>query len=290
MLDTATTRDCLEGQFTRYEVRGPVAWVFMNRPQYANTQNYRMLDELDGWFRRAVEDDDVHAIVLAGEGKHFSAGHDLGTPDQDNDMERERKLLWDNHLTKDKGGAERQFTVEQDVYLGLCRRWQDIPKPTVAMVQGACIAGGLMLAFACDLVVASDDAFFQDPVLAFGVPGVEYCSHWFDLPPRIAREFLYLGQRMPAERAYNFGLINRCVPREELEATTTEVAEALAKLPGFGFKLAKQAMALVDDARGKRTVNDATFALHHLGHAHSQLTTGSIAGGLDPKAVKANSK
>ena len=286
MLDTPTAT---QGQFTRYETRGAVAWVFMNRPKYANTQNYRMLDELDALFRRAVEDDTIRAIVLAGEGKHFSAGHDLGTPDADNDLPRERKLLWDNHLTKDKGGAERQFTVEQDVYLGLCRRWQDIPKPTVAMVQGACIAGGLMLAFACDLVVASEDAFFQDPVLAFGVPGVEYYSHMFDLPPRIAREFLYLGQRMPAARAHHFGLINRMVPREELETVTTEITESLAKIPPFGFKLAKQAMTMIDDARGKRTVNDGIFGLHHLAHAHSQLTTGSLAGGLDPKKVKEGS-
>jgi enoyl-CoA hydratase len=283
MLDTRNG----QGQFTLYEVRGSVAWVRMNRPQYANTQNYRMLDELDGWFRKAVEDDEVRVIVLAGEGKHFSSGHDLGTPDCDNDFERERKGLWDNHLTKDKGGAERQYTIEQDVYLGLCRRWQDIPKPTIAMVQGACIAGGLMLAFACDLVVASDDAFFQDPVLAFGVPGVEYMPHMFEIPTRIAREFLYLGQKMKAPRAYEVGMINRAVPRDQLEAEVEAIAERLAAIPPFGFKLAKQAMNMIDDGRGKRTVNDGIFAMHHLAHAHSQLTTGNLAGGLDPKKVKA---
>lgn len=282
MLDTREG----QGQFTRYEVRGNVAWVRMNRPQYANTQNYRMLDELDGWFRKAVEDDDVRVIVLAGEGKHFSSGHDLGTPDCDNDFERERKLLWDDHLTKDRKGAERQYTIEQDVYLGLCRRWQDIPKPTIAMVQGACIAGGLMLAFACDLVVASEDAYFQDPVLAFGVPGVEYCPHLFDMPARIAREFLYLGQRMPAPRAYEVGMINRVVPREGLEDEVNTMAERLGAIPPFGFKLAKQAMHMVDEGRSKRMVNDGIFAMHHLAHAHSQLMTGSLAGGLDPKKVK----
>lgn len=283
MLDTTTTH---EGQFTRYEVRGPVAWVFMNRPQYANTQNYRMLDELDAHFRRAVEDESVRAIVLAGEGKHFSAGHDLGTPDADNDMPRTRKLLLDDHLPKDKDGAERQYTIEQDIYLGLCRRWQDMPKPTVAMVQGACIAGGLMLAFACDMVVASEDAFFQDPVLAFGVPGVEYVPHLYDLPPRIAREFLYLGERLPAARAHHYGLINRIVPRDQLEQSVTELAEKLAKLPPFAFKLGKQAMAMVDEGRGKRTGNDAIFHMHHLAHAHNMMLYGTLGAGLDAKKVK----
>ncbi|MBP7336281.1 enoyl-CoA hydratase [Niveispirillum sp.] len=275
-------------QFVRYEVKDAVAWIWLARPQYSNAQNYRMLNELDGCFRRAVEDDAVRAIVLGGEGKHFSAGHDLGTPDKDKHLPRERIHLWPDHLTR--GGAEAQYALEQDAYLGLCRRWQEVPKPTVAMVQGACIAGGVMLAMMCDMIVASDDAYFQDPVLRMGVPGVEYTPHLFDLPPRIAREFLMLGQRLTAQRAYDFGVINRVVPRADLEAQTAAIAADLAKQPAFGMVLAKQAMNFIENIRGKRTSMDALFHIHHLAHAHNQLVTGNLVGGMDAKAMSSANK
>jgi len=274
-------------EFVTYEKRGKVAWLMLNRPEYANTQNYRLLGQLDDCFRRAVEDQDVRVIVLGGKGKHFSSGHDLGTPGRDWDQDRERKLLWWDHRGLD--GVEPQYSLEQDAYLGFCRRWQDIPKPTIAMVQGACVAGGLMLAWVCDMIVASDDAFFQDPVVRMGIPGVEYFAHGFELPPRIAREFLLLGERMPAARAYHFGMVNRLAPREELEATVTKIAEEIAERPRFGLTLTKQAMNLVEEERGKRTVMDGVFHMHHLAHAHNQLTKGSLIAGLGAKEMaKAN--
>jgi enoyl-CoA hydratase len=137
-------------EYVTYDVKDGVAWVMLNRPQYSNAQNYRLLGQLDDAFKRAVEDDEVKVIVLGGEGKHFSAGHDIGTPEKDSHMPRIRTSMWWDHLNK--GGAERQYVLEQDGYLGLCRRWQEIPKPMIAMVQGACIAGGLMLAWVCDLI------------------------------------------------------------------------------------------------------------------------------------------
>ena len=100
-----------------------------------------------------------------------------------------------------KPGGEFLYAREQEVYLGMCRRWREMPKPTIAMVQGACIAGGLMLAWVCDLIVASEDAFFPDPVVRMGIPGVEYFAHVHELNPRIAKEFLFLGERMTAARA-----------------------------------------------------------------------------------------
>ena len=112
----------------------------------------------------------------------------------------------------------------------MCRRWREIPKPTIAMVQGACIAGGLMLAWVCDLIIASEDAFFQDPVNRMGIPGVEYFAHAFELPPRVAKEFLLLGERMTAQRAQQFGMVNRIVSREDLRAEVTSVAAKLAAI------------------------------------------------------------
>jgi enoyl-CoA hydratase len=275
-------------EFVSYELRGDVAWIMLERPDVGNAQNYRMLNQLDDLFRRAVDDDAVKAIVLGGRGKHFSAGHDLGTPEKDKHLSRERKLLWWDHL--DREGAEGQYVLEQDAYLGFCRRWQDIPKPMIAMVQGACIAGGLMLAWVCDMIVASDDAYFQDPVVRMGVPGVEYFAHAFELPPRIAREFLLLGERMPAERAYQFGMVNRIVPRDQLQSEVERIAGEIAKRPRFGVALTKQAINHVEDLRGKRTAMDAVFHMHHLAHAHNQLVTGNLVGGMDLKAMSSANK
>lgn len=275
-------------EYVTYRVESNVAWVMLNRPQYSNAQNYRLLAQLDDAFRRAVEDDDVKVIVLGGEGKHFTAGHDIGTPEKDSHMERERVHLWPNHLTR--GGAERQYVLEQDAYLGLCRRWQDIPKPTIAMVQGACIAAGLMLAWVCDLIIASDDAFFQDPTVRMAQPGVEYFAHAFELPPRVAKELLYLGRRMPAQRAYQFGMVNEIFPRETLREEVAKIAAEIAERNSFGLTLTKQAVNFVEDLRGKRQAMDGVFHMHHLAHAHNQLMTGNLVGGLDAKAMAAANK
>lgn len=288
MTTTATPDSAAVGaptpSFVSYEVRDTaIAWITLQRPQYSNAQNYRLLNQLDDCFRRAVEDDAIKAIVLAGAGKHFSAGHDIGSPERDRMMPRERRTLWYDHV--DKPGAEAQYVLEQDAYLGFCRRWQELPKPTIAMVQGACVAGGLMLAWACDLIVASDDAFFQDPVLHMGVPGVEYFAHAFELPPRIAREFLLLGRRMPAERAYLYGMVNQVVPRAELESTVRELAAELAQRSRFGVALTKQAISLVENLRGKRVAMDGVFHMHHLAHAHNQLLSGNLVNNLDAKAM-----
>ena len=275
-------------RFVTYDVREGVAWVMLNRPQYGNAQNYRLLNEVDGCFRRAIDDDAVKVIVLGGEGKHFSAGHDLGTPDKDTHLQRERIGLWWDH--SDKDGAERQYVLEQDVYLGLCRRWAAMPKPAIAMVQGACIAGGLMLAWVCDMIVASEDAFFQDPVVMMAQPGVEYFAHAFELPPRIAREFLYLGQRMSAARAYQYGMVNRVVPRADLATEVAAIAAEIAKKPRLGLALTKQAVSFVEDLRGKRTAMDGVFHMHHFAHAQNQLTSGSLVGGVSLQEMAAANK
>lgn len=284
----AAVAEAGDPQFITYEVTDAVAWVMLNRPQYGNAQNYRLLNQLDAAFKRAVEDDEVKVIVLGGEGKHFSAGHDIGTPEKDSNLPRERVHLWWDHLNKQ--GAERQYVLEQDAYLGLCRRWQDIPKPTIAMVQGACIAGGLMLAWVCDLIVASEDAFFQDPVVRMAQPGVEYFAHAFELPPRVAKELLLLGERMPAQRAYQFGMVNRIFPRETLREEVAKIAAEIAQRDRFGLALTKQAVNFVEDLRGKRQAMDGVFHMHHLAHAHNQLMTGNLVGGIDAKAMAAANK
>ncbi|MHA3794453.1 enoyl-CoA hydratase [Rhizorhabdus wittichii] len=257
-----------------YEVRDGVAVVTLNRPAVSNAQNDYLVYELDRAFHRAANDDAVVSILLCGAGKHFSAGHDLGTAGKFDGLDTiERKTLW--YDSTDKPGAERLYAREQEIYLGLCRRWQEMPKPVVCAVQGACIAGGLMLAWVCDIIVASDDAFFQDNVVGFGIPGVEYFAHPYEMPTRIAREFLMLGDRMPAQRAYEVGMVNRVVPREQLFDAAFEIARKLATKPRFALALTKQALNIVEDLRGKRTANDTVYAMHHLTHAHNFAVHGT---------------
>ncbi|MBT1154717.1 enoyl-CoA hydratase [Aminobacter anthyllidis] len=271
-----------------YETEGPIAWVTMNRPTFNNAQNSQMTYALDDAFRRAVDDDAVKVIILRGAGKHFSAGHDIGTPGRDVNKSFDRRLMWADHTNKP--AAEMLYTREHEVYLGMCRRWRDIPKPTIALVQGACVAGGLMLAWVCDFIVATDDAFFQDPVVRMGIPGVEYFAHAFELPPRVAKEFLMMGERMPAARAEQFGMVNKVVTRDELEGAGRAMAEKLAQYPRLGLWLSKQAINHVEDLRGKRTAMDAHYHMHHFAHAQNDLTTGNTLGGQDAKSMAAANK
>src|SRR6266568_2765859 len=225
------------GEPVRYSERGPVAVVTLNRPRYRNAQNSAMTYALDAAFARAVNDDQIGVIVLAGAGDHFCAGHDIGTPARDVDTSCERQpVLWWDHVGK--AGADARYAREMEVYLGMCRRWREMPKPAIAMVQGACIAGGLMLAWSCDLIVASEDAFFADPVVRMGIPGVEYFAHPWMLGPRFAKEVLFTGGRFTAERAYAVGMVNRVVPRADLEAATLALAREVAAMPSFGLALA----------------------------------------------------
>ena len=270
-----------------YGVADGIATLTMNRPTVNNAQNSQMTYALDDAFRRAVNDDAVKVIVLRGNGKHFSAGHDIGTPGRDINRPFERAhLCWDH---TNKPGGEFLYVREQEVYLNMCRRWRELPKPTIAMVHGACVAGGLMLAWVCDLIVASDDAFFQDPVVRMGIPGVEYFAHAHELNPRVAKEFLFLGERMSAERACQMGMVNKVVPRDQLQAAVDDWAAKISRQPRMGLALTKTVINRVEDLQGLRTTMDLAFGYHHFAHAHSQVLGAGTLGGHDAKSmVQAN--
>ncbi|MEU9507450.1 enoyl-CoA hydratase [Micromonospora sp. NPDC048170] len=272
-------------EVVRYETRGPVAVVTMNRPEYRNAQNSAMTYALDDAFYRAAADDEVKVIVLAGAGKHFSAGHDIGTPGRDIDSSFDRRAgLWWDHVGK--AGVDSRFARESEVYLGMCRRWRELPKPMIAMVQGACVAGGLMLAWSCDLIVASDDAFFADPVVRMGIPGVEYFAHPWVLGPRFAKEFLFTGDRMPAARAAELGMVNRVVARDDLEAEVMGLAARIAQMPRLGLALTKKAVNQAEDLMGLRDGMDSVFGLHHAAHAHNAEVGNDPLGGQDARSMR----
>lgn len=143
-----------------------------------------------------------------------------------------------------------------------------------------------MLAWSCDLILASDDAFFADPVVRMGIPGVEFFAHPFVMGPRRAKEFLFCGARMSAEQAHQAGMINRVVPRASLEEETTALAERIAQMPRFGLALTKMAINQAEDRMGMRDTMDAVYGLHHLAHAHNALATEDYIGGETVDSMK----
>ncbi len=267
------------------ERHGNVEVVRMNRPQYRNAQNSAMTYALDDAFYAAASDDDVKVIVLAGAGKHFSAGHDIGTPERDVDVSFPRRAsMWPDHVGR--LGAENRIAREEEVYLGMCRRWRELPKPMIAMVQGACVAGALMLAWSCDLIVAGEDAFFSDPVVRMGIPGVEYFAHPWVMGPRFAKEFLFTGERVQAQRALELGMVNRVVANDQLVTETLGLAARIAEMPSFGLALTKMAVNQAEDLMGQRAGIDSAFGLHHVAHAHNAEIGSDHLAGHDARSMR----
>ena len=273
-----------------YEVSDGTAYVTLNRPDFRNAQNSVMTYSLDNAFIKAVEDDSVKVIVLRANGRHFSAGHDIGTPERDHHVEyTNRAAIWWDHTTR--GGGDRRLARETEVYVQMCRRWREIPKPMIAQVHGACIAGGLMLAWVCDFIVAADDAFFSDPVVKMGIPGVEYFAHAFVLGPRRAKEILYTGSRFGAVEALQWGMLNHVVPRDELQAKVDEIAGEIKGMPAFGLTLAKKVINSNEDQMGLQTSLDTAFGWHmfaHSANAEPDDTDSFSAslGGMDARSMR----
>ena len=206
----------------RYEVDAAVATITMNRPEVANAQDSALIDEIDAALDLADADDAVRVVILAGAGKHFSAGHDL------------KALVagdGDDPWVAVRETPEGKFEHEKTMYFERCLRIHDFRKPTIAAVQGSCVAAGLMLAAMCDLIVAADDAVFSNPVLRLTGAGVELLVEPWEIGIRKAKEFLLTGDTIDAQEAWRLGLVNRVVPRAELDAATRELAERIALVP-----------------------------------------------------------
>lgn len=246
-----------------------VARIVLARPDARNAQDTRMIYELDAAYLRAMDDDDVRVVILAADGPVFSAGHDLRDtyPVRDHD----RHTPWCGF---ELPGAEGWYATERELFVGMCQRWRDLPKPTIAQVHGKVIAAGLMLVWPCDLIVASDDATFSDPVVAFGVNGHEYFVHPWELGARKAKELLFTGGSVTAEEARALGMVNHVVARDDLESFTQSMAERIAERPTMGLKLAKVSVNQAMDLQGQRAAVEAAFSLHQLGHSHNQQRFG----------------
>jgi len=264
-----------------YEIPEPgIARIRLNRPDRANAQDTHLLYELNDAFDLAAHDEDVRVIILAGEGKHFSAGHDLAETDGNGAMRRYRTV--GTMCGFGCAGAEAQMSREEEIYIGFSERWRNIPKPTIAAVQGKCIAGGLMLAWPCDLIIASDDAAFADPVVSFGVGGVEWFHHVHELGPRKAKEMLFTSDAIGAADALQLGMVNQVVPRAELQEAAMAMARKIAGKSRFALKMAKLAINGVVDAGGRDVAMRNAFHLHQLAHTHNLKVFGML---MDPTGL-----
>jgi len=262
-----------------YEQPDPrVARIVLNRPDRANAQSYEMLYALNAAFDRAAADDAVKVIVLAANGKHFSSGHDL----QDASLEQLERNAVSTSRDFRGPGAEGRWAIEEEVYFGLCWRWRNLPKVTIAEVQGKVIAGGLMLIWPCDLVVAAHDATFSDPVVAFGANGVEYFGHPWELGPRKAKEMLFTGRAITAQVAREVGMVNRVVPAGMLEEETMALALEIAEQPMMGLKTAKESVNQMQNEQGFYNALRSAMSLQQLAHAHNEILHDSP---VDPAGV-----
>jgi enoyl-CoA hydratase len=223
--------------------------ITTNRPHVLNAQSRVLLTELDAALRRAAEDADIRVVIIAGAGKHFSAGHDLGSAEEMEDQKR-------NPV---RPGFEGEYRRLSELYLDTCMRWRDVPKPTIAQVQGYCIMGGLMLASCCDLIVAADDALFADRAVRWGGAHVQYFSMPWDLGPRKTKEYLFTGEFFTAAQAEAMGLVNHVVPRASLEGAALDLAQRIAVNDPWALRMAKRSVNDTLDAQGQRTALEVAF-------------------------------
>ncbi len=271
-----------------YETPAPgIARIVLNRPETRNAQDTRLLYELNDAYDRATQDENIKVIITAANGPHFSSGHDLRERDH---LETQDK--YDPVTTATgyrRAGAEGRQAREEEIYTGFCERWRNIPKPTIAAVHGRCSTGGLMLCWPSDIIIASEDAVFEDVTVMLGIPGVEMFMHAYELGARKAKEMLFAGAHIGAEEAREMGMVNRVVPRTDLEGAALALAQQIALRPAFALKLAKQAVNNVQDSAGRHSAQTAAFAMHHLAHSHAMEVFGlPVDPGGVHKGVSAN--
>lgn len=266
-------------KYVSYELfdEGTIARITLNRPKQRNAQNRGLLVDLDEAFMEAERDDTVRVVILAAAGDSFSAGHDLGSSDD----KAERAPGPDQHESftlngATRAGSEARVRQEWHYYFQNTRRWRDLRKITVASVQGNVLAAGLMLAWCCDLIVASDDAIFADVVgTRLGMCGLEYFAHPWEFGPRKAKELLLTGDSISAQDAHGLGMVSKIFAKDELADKTLVFARRIAKVPTMGALMIKESVNQTVDNQGFFNALNACFTIHELNHSHWMELTGN---------------
>ena len=259
-------------EFVTYETLddGTIARVMLNRPDARNAQNRGLLVDLDNALLEAEADDRVRVVILGGLGPMFSSGHDMGSKQ----AIAERTPGPTQHPTAainggTRKGAEALMLQEWHYYFDNTRRWRNLRKITVAQVHGTVYAAGLMLMWACDLIVAAENAKFADVVgTRLGMCGVEYFAHPWEFGPRKTKELMLTGDSIDAQEAHQLGMISKLFPEDELTERTLEFARRIAQLPTMTALLIKESVNQTVDNMGFHNALNACFTLHELNHSH----------------------
>jgi enoyl-CoA hydratase len=259
-------------KFVTYETLddGLIARIMLNRPDARNAQNRGLLVELHEAFLEAEADDTVRVVILGGTGPMFSSGHDLGSKAAREEMTPGPTL----HPTRTvnggtRKGAESLMLQEWHYFFENTRRWRNLRKITIGQAHGDVYAAGLMLLWACDLIVAAENARFADVVGSrLGMCGVEYFAHPWEFGPRKAKELLLTGDSVDAEEAYRLGMVSKIFPDDELGDRTVEFARRIAQLPTMTSLLIKESVNQSVDNMGFYNALNACFTLHELNHSH----------------------
>ena len=261
-----------EYEYVTYETLddGVIARIMLNRPDTRNAQNRGMLVELNDAFLRAEADDQVRVVILGGMGPMFSAGHDMGSKVSTEEYmpgPKQHPSFQVNGGTR--AGAERLMLQEWHHYFDNTRRWRNLRKITVAQVHGDVYSAGLMLMWACDLIVAADDVRFADVVgTRLGMCGVEYFAHPWEFGPRKTKELMLTGDSLDVHEAHALGMVSKVFPRDELGERTVEFARRIAATPTMAALLIKEAVNQTVDIMGFHNALNACFTMHELNHAH----------------------
>ena len=249
---------------------GMIIRISLNRPDQRNAQNRGMLVELDDAFARAEADDAVRVVILAGEGPMFSSGHDIGSKQARAEFSpgpEQHRTVTINGGTRD--GAERTMLQEWHYFFQNNLRWRNLRKITVAQVHGDVFSAGLMLIWACDLIVGSEEVRFADVVgTRLGMCGMEYFGHPWEFGPRRTKELMLTGDAIGIEEAYRLGMVSKIFKRDELAESTLELARRIAKVPTMAALLIKESVNQSVDNMGFYNALQSCFALHQLNHSH----------------------
>jgi enoyl-CoA hydratase len=279
-----------EYKFVTYETLddGVIARIMLNRLKSRNAQNRGLLVELGDAFRRAEEDDQVRVVILGGAGKMFSSGHDLGSPEaiaeRPGGTDEDPTFLINGGTRPD---AEARMLQEWHYYFENTLRWRNLRKITIAQVHGTVYAAGLMLMWACDLIVAAENTRFADVVgTRLGMCGVEYFAHPWEFGARKTKELMLTGDAIDVDEAHRLGMVSKVFPDDELGDRTVEFARRIAKIPTMAALLIKESVNQTQDNQGFYNSLQACFTMHQLNHTHwAVLHDNKIPAGLPEDGV-----
>jgi enoyl-CoA hydratase len=269
-----------------YEKDGPVAWITLDFADKANVQSSDLVFDLDTCLDDADHDYGIKVVVLKANGPGFSAGHAvLGAPGTEM-----REI---DESTRELGSP---WKGQWDIYGAPVMKLWEFPKPTIAQVHGYCLGGGTVWGLLTDMTVASDDAYFQFPVLqGMAMPNMETgIEPWLFMNFKRAAEYMYTSQELSAHQAREMGLVNRVVPRERLDDEVDELAFHVAQAPLSTLMAAKANIRRAWDMMGLRTHLQASNDLLTVASAATdvQQYIGAVyAQGLRPRdAARANAE